>query len=212
MDALALALMFSRERGKGSHEREMTMMGTWQASQKHATKDAAVAEYLAPRIERAEVHVRDRAREAKDDLVLLQQALRTQSGRAFRQLDMEAVNEWLRNVSYAANHRRRVIRRLATADAGAQHVTFNPHYVHEIVNEQVLDGEWTESELMLRDTILHELAHLFAFRFFGADGHGRIWRKVADEFGAAPWGCTRRKKRMRWIRANQPKSRAEEVG
>lgn len=187
------------------------MMGTWQASDRHATKDAAVAEYLAPRIEQAEEHVRRRVREAMEDLVLLQQALRTQSGRTFRQLDMEAVDRWLRNVSYAANHRRRVIRRLATADAQAQRITFNPHYVHEIVNEQVLDGEWTESELMLRDTILHELAHLFASRFFGADGHGRIWKKVAEEFGAAPWGCTRRKKRMRWIRANEPRTRAGEV-
>lgn len=52
----------------------------------------------------------------------------------------------------------------------------------------------------VRDTALHELAHIYVFRVYGskARGHGREWRKTMERLGLKPniyhdYPCERRK-------------------
>jgi hypothetical protein len=51
-----------------------------------------------------------------------------------------------------------------------------------------LMGEGSESQL--RDTLLHEMAHVEAWLTYGDRGHGRHWRRIAERLGCVPRACT----------------------
>lgn len=46
------------------------------------------------------------------------------------------------------------------------------------------------NERQLRETMLHELAHVEAWLLHGDRGHGREWRRIARRLGCAPRACT----------------------
>lgn len=46
------------------------------------------------------------------------------------------------------------------------------------------------SEQQLRDTLLHEMAHVEAWLEYGDRGHGPDWRRIARRFGCVPRACT----------------------
>lgn len=45
------------------------------------------------------------------------------------------------------------------------------------------------SEELVTDTILHELAHVFDYHVYGNRGHGYTWKSVCREVGAKPQRC-----------------------
>lgn len=47
------------------------------------------------------------------------------------------------------------------------------------------------SERQLRETMLHEMAHVEAWLAYGDRGHGVHWRRIARRLGCAPRACTR---------------------
>lgn len=47
------------------------------------------------------------------------------------------------------------------------------------------------SERQLRDTLLHEMAHVEAWLTHGHRGHGAPWRRIARRLGCEPRACTR---------------------
>jgi hypothetical protein len=47
------------------------------------------------------------------------------------------------------------------------------------------------NEEVLRDTLLHEMAHAEAWLRHGHQGHGPIWRRVAERVGCVPLALTR---------------------
>lgn len=47
------------------------------------------------------------------------------------------------------------------------------------------------SERQLRDTLLHEMAHVEAWLVHGHRGHGAPWRRIARRLGCEPRACTR---------------------
>jgi hypothetical protein len=53
------------------------------------------------------------------------------------------------------------------------------------------------NERVLRDTMLHEMAHAEAWLLHGHRGHGRIWRTVARRVGCEDRACTHVKIRRR---------------
>lgn len=60
-----------------------------------------------------------------------------------------------------------------------QRVTINPYFVARSTDEEVLD------------MVLHELGHLFAWKFAREDGHGPVWQSLGFVVGYVPVGCTR---------------------
>ncbi|HEX7051958.1 MAG TPA: SprT-like domain-containing protein [Longimicrobiales bacterium] len=52
----------------------------------------------------------------------------------------------------------------------------------------VLDG----NETVLRDTLLHEMAHIEAWLEHGEGGHGAVWRRIALRVGCEPRACMQR--------------------
>jgi len=46
------------------------------------------------------------------------------------------------------------------------------------------------NERQLRETMLHELAHVEAWLLHGDRGHGRHWRRIARRLGCPPRACT----------------------
>ena len=44
-------------------------------------------------------------------------------------------------------------------------------------------------EGLLRETLLHEVAHIAAYLFEGDAGHGRAWRRWAIRLGCPPSPC-----------------------
>jgi hypothetical protein len=53
------------------------------------------------------------------------------------------------------------------------------------------------NEAVLRDTLLHEMAHAEAWLLHGHRGHGRIWRTVARRVGCEARACTHVRVRRR---------------
>lgn len=47
------------------------------------------------------------------------------------------------------------------------------------------------NEAVLRDTLLHEMAHAEAWLRHGHQRHGRLWRRIAERVGCAPRALTR---------------------
>jgi len=47
------------------------------------------------------------------------------------------------------------------------------------------------NEEVLRDTLLHEMAHAEAWLRHGHRGHGKVWRRTAERVGCAPTALTR---------------------
>ncbi len=47
------------------------------------------------------------------------------------------------------------------------------------------------SESQLRDTLLHEMAHVEAWLVHGDRGHGSHWRRIARRLGCVPRACTK---------------------
>jgi predicted SprT family Zn-dependent metalloprotease len=52
------------------------------------------------------------------------------------------------------------------------------HYFTELNSTQII-----------RDTILHEIAHALAYKEYNDSGHGHFWKKVCLKIGAVPKAC-----------------------
>lgn len=95
----------------------------------------------------------------------------------------------------------------AWAYPSKREVAFNPFAIAEYLDhltEEQFDARVT-------DLILHELGHLFAWRFMKARGHGKVWRAWGRAMMYVPIGCTHQKKKLRLAVANHPK-RLERAG
>lgn len=53
------------------------------------------------------------------------------------------------------------------------------------------------NEAQLRDTLLHEMAHVEAWLEHGSAGHDAVWRRIARRVGCEPRACTRARIRRR---------------
>lgn len=178
------------------------MLGYWEPGDH--PHEGTFRQILTEHITWAEKHVLRVMSSSMNDLALMQEAVRPHTEPS---LCHDAVRAFLEKVGHGMNYRRRVIRRCGTAHQAEMRVTYNPHYVHEQLNKEVLDSDDLARDV-LRDTILHELAHLFAYQFYDVTGHGTVWRKVCNEWGVAPFGCTNRAKRRRYVREGRAAVRA----
>jgi len=53
------------------------------------------------------------------------------------------------------------------------------------------------NEAQLRDTLLHEMAHVEAWLEHGSSGHDAVWKRIARRVGCEPRACTRAPVRRR---------------
>jgi len=53
------------------------------------------------------------------------------------------------------------------------------------------------NEAQLRDTLLHEMAHVEAWLEHGSAGHDAVWKRIARRVGCEPRACTRARVRRR---------------
>lgn len=60
------------------------------------------------------------------------------------------------------------------------------------------------NEAQLRDTLLHEMAHVEAWLEHGSAGHGAVWKRIARRVGCEPRACTRAPVRRRTPGAPPP--------
>lgn len=82
---------------------------------------------------------------------------------------------WSRRMRRSLGH----LRRLPDTDEGRA--------VEEIALN--LDLLLADNEALLRDTLLHEMAHVAAWIFDGDPGHGRAWRRWARRVGCSDRRC-----------------------
>lgn len=57
----------------------------------------------------------------------------------------------------------------------------------------------------IKDTILHEIAHVLAYELYGHRGHGTTWKRCCVEIGAKPERCFN----MSEVETPKPKYKAE---
>lgn len=158
---------------------------------KAAGPDATYREFLDPVIDEAERRLRERL-----------------TGR-YEYADAEYLRIFLEGVTYTINFNRRSPETHATATPRHMKIRFNHVYIeHAVAGEGMfaeVDGE--ERFAYILDTVLHELAHLFATDYHDEPvSHGRWWRDVAEAVGAVPIGCTSYRKRLSLVRRNLVRS------
>jgi hypothetical protein len=98
----------------------------------------------------------------------------------------DSLRAWLADIKHNPHGRHKKLRCYATAHYVKQLVVYNPLFLEQ------------QSEKDILDTILHELGHLFTWHFMRARGHGYEWRHVGTIVGYAEVGSTTDTRRKRY--------------
>jgi len=93
---------------------------------------------------------------------------------------------WLAHITHNPNGRHRKRRNYAMAYYRKQKIIYNP------LNLADMDSDF------LLDLVLHELGHLFTYRFLNMTGHGDAWKAVGEVVGYATVGSTSSKRRRQY--------------
>lgn len=97
------------------------------------------------------------------------------------------VRAWLHGVRYVRNGRYKKTHTYATAWVHKQEIRFNPLWLDSVAYD------------FLVDMALHELGHLFAYKFCKDRGHGSYWKAIGSIVGYAQVGGTDPNKRRRYV-------------
>jgi len=97
--------------------------------------------------------------------------------------DKQNLREWLAGLEHALDGKHRKIRLHATAYVQRGKIIYNPHHLEKTCESQLLD------------LILHELGHMWTWKFVGTCKHNKEWKAVGRAVGFTPIGATSDKRR-----------------
>lgn len=108
----------------------------------------------------------------------------------------DAVMDWTDTITHEISDRfQGEFGNHALAYYSKQRITYSKDWLTSL--ERCSNEMW---EKLVYDIILHEMAHLFLWKFLNKyRGHGYAWRTMGWILGFAPIGSTRRAKRLSWI-------------